>query len=311
MDAGPAGQCDLGHQMGGTTEPVDPEPAALGEVGPQQGPVADDPGTEEGRHLHVVEFVGERVGVRLFHHDVVGVAPVDVPAGEAWPEAEVLSPRGAEAADPAGVRQPGHPDAVTLPPAGAPGTELVDHTDDLVPWRDPRPAWDQVALGEVEVRPAHAAGPDAHPHLAGPRLGNGLVHPHQRVRVPLDGAGLVDHPRLHDRQRRSVRTGVGPTMTTDEERPCTQGHGLSGAAAHDGARPRRAVRDRRARRRSPSSRTTVPAARRHGRCGGARTGARGHHSRLRGGDDGGVGARPPSGLPDTPGVVLRGGRRAS
>ena len=45
----------LGREVGGTTEPVDAEPASVGQVGPPQGAVADDPGAEQGRHLHVVE----------------------------------------------------------------------------------------------------------------------------------------------------------------------------------------------------------------------------------------------------------------
>ena len=198
MDAGAAGQCHLGHEVGGATEAVDPEPTSLGKVGPQQGPVADDPGAQEGSRLHVVEHVGERVGVGLLHHRVRRVPPVEVPAGEAWPEAQVLAPGKTETADPAGVGQPGHPDAVALAPARGPGPESVDDPDDLVTRRHPGAARRQVALGEVEVRPAHTAGPHAYAYFTRSWFGNGPLHPHQRVPLAVDWAGLVDLPRLHD-----------------------------------------------------------------------------------------------------------------
>ena len=195
MDAGAAGQRHLGREMGGAPEPVDAEPAPLGEVGPQQGPVADDPGTEQRRGLQIVEFRRQRVGVGLVDDGVLRVAPVDVPAGEARVGAEVLATGHAEAADAAGVGQPGHPDPVAHPPPGAAGPQPVDHADDLVARRHPGTARCEVALGQVEVRPAHAARPDAHPDLAWAGLGDGPLDAHQRV--AMDRAGPVDHPCLH------------------------------------------------------------------------------------------------------------------
>ena len=58
MDAGAAGQGHLGREVGRAAEPVDAEPASFGKFGPLQGAVADDPGAEQRRHLHVVELSG-------------------------------------------------------------------------------------------------------------------------------------------------------------------------------------------------------------------------------------------------------------
>ena len=190
-------QGHLGRQVGGAAEAVDAEPPSLGKVGPQQGAVADDPGAEEGRCLHVVEHVGDRVGVGLVHHRVRRVPPVEIPAGEAWSDAQVLAPGNTEITGPAGVGQPRHPDAVAFVPARAPRAEAVDDPDDLVTGRHLRATGLQVALGEVEVRTAHTAGPHAHAHLSGPRFGNGSFQPHQRMSLAVGRAGVVDHPRLH------------------------------------------------------------------------------------------------------------------
>ena len=70
VDAGAPGQGHLGREVGGATEAVDAEPASVGQVGPPQGAVADDPGAQQGRRLHVVEPVGQRVGVGLVDHGV-------------------------------------------------------------------------------------------------------------------------------------------------------------------------------------------------------------------------------------------------
>ena len=180
------------------------------------------PAQSSGAASRSSKSVGQRVGVGLVDHGVLRVAPVDVPAGEARVGAEVLAAGRAEAADAAGVGQPGHPDPVALPPPGAAGPEPVDHADDLVARRHPGTARCKVALGQVEVRPAHAARPDAHPDLAGAGLGDGPLDPHQRVAVTGPGrstthacitAAIAWQPRAlrsTSRWRWGRRTGPPP-----------------------------------------------------------------------------------------------------
>ena len=80
--------------------------------------------------------------------------------------------------------------------AGAAGPEPVDHADDLVARRHAGTARCEVALGQVEVRAAHAAGPDTYPDLTRAGLGDGPLDAYQRPAV--DGTRPVDHPGLHD-----------------------------------------------------------------------------------------------------------------
>ena len=94
--------------------------------------------------------------------------------------------------------QPGHADAVALLPTGAPGAEPVDHADDFVTGRHPGAAWHQVTLSEVEIRPAHPAGPHADADFARSRLGDGPLHPDERMVLAVHRAGLIDDPGLHD-----------------------------------------------------------------------------------------------------------------
>ena len=77
-------------------EPV--EAQALGVAGHPQRAIADQPAAQQRRRLEVVEVVGQVQAVPRVGHGALGVAAVDVAAGEAGPHAQVLAPRQAEAA---------------------------------------------------------------------------------------------------------------------------------------------------------------------------------------------------------------------
>ena len=211
MDAGAMGQCDLRRDVRGAPEPVDPEPATFGEVGPPEGPVADDPGAQQRCDLLVAEPLGQGVGVRLLDDRVLRIPAVDVPAGEARGEAQVLAAGDAEPARAAGVGQPGHPDAIALAPAGGAGPEPVDDADHLVPRRHASVTRREVPFGQVEVRPADAA------------------HARTRTRTcpgPGSGTGLSTRssgPRSTGPARSTthafIRSGIGVSVRT-RPRPC-------------------------------------------------------------------------------------------
>ena len=169
----------------------------MGEVGQAQRAVADDPRAEERCGRHVVETVGQEVGVGLVDEGELGVAPVDVPAGEARVEAEVLPAGGAEATAPAGVGEPRDADALSLPPAGATRPDRVDGADHLVAGRHQVAVRRQVALGQMQVGPAHPAGEDPEADLPGSRLGHRPFESDQRRAV--HGSGAVDGPCRHRR----------------------------------------------------------------------------------------------------------------
>ena len=159
--------------------------------------------------------VGQRVGVGLVDHRVGRVAAVDVPAGEARVEAQVLAPRQAERGRSrrCGPSQ-GTPMRSPSLPARACRTRVARRCQ-----RPRAPA--------SPARRRGARSPSARwrsvrqtPHTRtrtstcrGPGLGDGLVDPDQRAAV--DGAGPVDGPRLHEgRHRHQRRTRAGTCQRT-------------------------------------------------------------------------------------------------
>ena len=119
VDPGPFGHGDLGGEVGRAAEPVDPQSTAGREAGPSEGPVADDAGAEQGGRLLVAERVGQRVDVGLLDHDVLGVAPVEVPAREQRREAQILAGRPCRSGTSRTSRQPRDPDPVPAAEAAA------------------------------------------------------------------------------------------------------------------------------------------------------------------------------------------------
>ena len=123
----------MGHEhVGRRAEAVHRQPPARRQAAPQQGPVADDPRTQERRRLHVAEGRREFVGEVFRHYGVLGVAAVGMVAGEAGLLAQVLPPRRAEPAPPARPPQPGHADPLAGTEAVAAGPQNVDRAHDLV-----------------------------------------------------------------------------------------------------------------------------------------------------------------------------------
>ena len=97
---------DLRDDVRGGAEAVQPEP--LGVAREPQRAVADQPRAEQRRRLEVAEPVGDREAEALVGDDPLGVAAVDVVAGEARAVAEVLAAARAEAALAARPAEPGH-----------------------------------------------------------------------------------------------------------------------------------------------------------------------------------------------------------
>jgi len=158
------------------------------------------PATDKSAAIALIRAAVER-GVTFFdtaevygpyaNEELVGEAAVDLVTREARLSAEVLPPARAEAARPAGPAQPRHADT---PPEGQPldaGPDRLDHADDLVPGDHGAAEVRQLAVHDVEVRPADAAGEDPQSHLPGPWRGEGPLRLTQRLARPEE-----DH-RLH------------------------------------------------------------------------------------------------------------------
>lgn len=164
-----------------------------------QSPKADDAGAEEWRGLDVAEHIRDRVSEGLVHGHIVGIAAVEVPAGEVGVQAEILTPRAAEEADPAGVGQPGDPDAVTqVEPVGL-RAERLDPSHHLMAGDDQRVFRREIALRQMEVGATDAADAHTYPDLPHPRLGD--LPSHRCQGMGGHRPGDVDGPSPHQRCR--------------------------------------------------------------------------------------------------------------
>ncbi len=159
-----------------------------------QAAVADDAGAEQRSCRHRRHAGRETVDEPGRRHRVLGEAAVDVPAGEQRVLAEVLLAARAEPAGPVGLVQPRHADAV----AGGErrrarlaarsdelraGPERHHLADDLVSGDDGRAVRRQLALQDVQVGAADAAGQHPQEDLARTRLGHRqLDEPERRLR---------------------------------------------------------------------------------------------------------------------------------
>ena len=190
--------------MGRAAEAVKADGRAGPDLGALDRAKADYPRAQQRRGRFVAEPVGNRVGEVLAHHHEFGVAAIVVVTGKPRVRAEVLAAAPAPGALAAGLAQPGDAD----PRAGgsearASGATAYDRADDLVTGDDSRMARRQVALGDVEVGAADAAGLDTDENLARAGLGHRKLN--RKQRIGFDRAGRVYEPSLswHRHYRRS------------------------------------------------------------------------------------------------------------
>ena len=149
---------DLGDDVRRRAEAVEAEPLAVARE-PQRA-VADQPRAQQGRRLLVGVALGDREAEALVGDGVLGVAAVEVVAGEPGRVAEVLAAAAAVAAR--SVR-PAEPRDAEPPP-------VLRLGDDLVAGHERQLRTRQLAVDDVQVRTAYAAGTHAQHHLTGSGL---------------------------------------------------------------------------------------------------------------------------------------------
>ena len=135
----------LGHDVRGGAKAVDPE--ALRVARHAQGAIADQPGAHQWRRLDIAVTRIDRKAVALVGDGQLGIAAVDLVAGEAGAVAQILLPAAAILAHPAGPAEPRHPDPVADRESIGRFALLDDGADDLVPG-DQR----QLRIGEARRR---------------------------------------------------------------------------------------------------------------------------------------------------------------
>ena len=146
---------DLRDDVRRCAEAVQPEP--LGVAGEPQRAIADQTGAEEGRAADREEVRRQRIAVALVRERVLGVAAVAVVTRELRAVAEVLLAGAAVAAVAVGPTEPRNADATPF---------ADDLADDLVADHERQLRPSQLAVDDVEIRPADTACLDANDELA-------------------------------------------------------------------------------------------------------------------------------------------------
>jgi hypothetical protein len=167
-----ARESDLQGDVRRRSETEQAEASAGLDLRAAQRAVADDAGAEERRGRLVGENRGDGVRKVLAHQGLLRITAVLVPAGVTRGAAQVLVAAPAVGAGAAGEAQPGDPHALADREPRAARAERLDGAHHLVAGHERQPARRQVALDDVQIGAAHAAGRDPHAHLAGagPRL---------------------------------------------------------------------------------------------------------------------------------------------
>ena len=180
----------LADDVGRGAEAVEADPLRVA-AEPQRS-IADQPGTEQRRRLQIRVALGDREAVALVGDRLLGVSPVELVAGEPGPLAEVLPARAAVAAVAIGPSQPRDPYPLTGVEALRPLPRRLDRADDLMTEDEGQLRLVEVAVGDVEVGPADAAGVNPHEHLPPARLRIG--QPCLTKGLPLGVENHCPHP---------------------------------------------------------------------------------------------------------------------
>ena len=179
----------LDQKVRGRSEPVEAEP--LGVPGHAQGPVTDEPRTEQRRGLEVRVVRGDREAEPRVRDAVFREPAIDLVAGVAGAVAEIFSSRQAVTAFSAAPAEPGNTDAVTRAKRARTRAEAFDHPHDLVAGHQGQLRFFELAIHDVKIGATDSAGLDPQEHLSGPGSRIGDLGQPERL------AGLFEQHGLH------------------------------------------------------------------------------------------------------------------
>jgi hypothetical protein len=196
VDLGALRACHLRHDMRRGAEAVNAEAGELAFerlAGKLERAIADQSGTEQRRSLGVAVTFRQFEHIARVGHRVAGIAAVDLIAGEARIVAEILLARAAIGASAVGPAEPGHTDAVADCQLRHALAERFDAADDLMPEHERQLGLVELAVENVQVGTAYAAGRHLDQDLPAPWLG------HCDFGVLEWCAGALKQHRLHAR----------------------------------------------------------------------------------------------------------------
>ncbi len=207
-DRAPLPSRDLRHDMRGGAEPVEAEPPAV--AGDHQRAPADEAGAEQRSKRHVAAVLAERKGIARIGDRRGREAAVPAVAGEERAIAEVFVAARAIGADAAAMAEPRHADALAQAQSHDVAADRIDPADDLVAGDDRHDGIGQLAVDDVQIGPADAAGGDAKADFTGSGKAVRKLRPFESL------TELLQHHRMHRILRRgsSAATAIGDPMRT-------------------------------------------------------------------------------------------------
>ena len=170
---------DLGDDVRGRAESVEAESLTGMDLAQAQRTKPDDAGTQERCGFLILEHGRDWVGERFPCDHIFRVAPVHVVPREPSLKTEVFSAACAELAASAGLEKPGQTSPVASTQGADLWTDAIHDAHDLMAGNDRVGRAGEVALYDVEIRPADGADPDTDPHLLRAGLRNRPV-PHRK-----------------------------------------------------------------------------------------------------------------------------------
>src|SRR5579875_352797 len=197
--------------MCGRPESVQPDAFPRPHVRDAQRATTDDPGTQQRRDLIVVEAFRQGIDEIAPREGVLGVAAVDVVAGERRGVTKILHPAAAVGTRPIGPGYPRNADAAPERESlGRPGDHLAD---DLVAGDDRTSVRRQLPFANVEVGPADAARPDREEDRSGTK--RRPIDLFDQERMCGHGTGRFQQRSPHVNLYETFRANVGrrPTIS--------------------------------------------------------------------------------------------------
>jgi hypothetical protein len=160
----------LRDDVGGRAKAVNADSPTL--ASEAQGAVADQPGAQQRRGRDIIEFGRDRETVALVGDGQLGIAAIDLVAGETGPVAQIFAAAAAVLADTAGPAEPWHADPVADREAFGIGSLFHDGADDFVAGHQRQLRVGQFAVEDVQIGAADGTGLDRDQQLprSGPRL---------------------------------------------------------------------------------------------------------------------------------------------
>src|SRR5207302_9717165 len=169
---------------------------ALGIARQPERAVADQASAEQRGCMQVVIAVGQRQTKAFVGDAKLGIAAVELIAGEARVDAKVLEAAAAEAAGLVDRAEPGNANADTGREPVRAFARGLDPTDDHVADHEWELGLFQLTVHDVEVGTANRAHRDTNQDLTASRLGDGQLH---------EAKGFLHRAKLHRPHRLSAR----------------------------------------------------------------------------------------------------------